>query len=116
MYLFNFYRENFFLFSSDFDLDKFRQRLLHKQQQEQTALQNHEVNADNLSKSTALMIAVQWGDLPTVQKLLENGANPDQADNIVGYSARDYATRDRRAANILRLIQEIKTDTKTGPK
>lgn len=82
---------NLVLFSSDFDLDKFRQRLLHKQQQEQTALQNHEVNADNLSKSTALMIAVQWGDLPTVQKLLENGANP-AAVNLHGTNALMFAS------------------------
>lgn len=59
------------LFGSDFDRDKFRQELLHMQ-----ALQNQEVNEGNLSRTTALMIAAQWGDLPTVQLLLQNGADP----------------------------------------
>jgi hypothetical protein len=64
------------LFGSDFDLDKFRQELLHMQQEEQAELQNPEVHEDDLSKTIALMIAAQWGDLPTVQLLLQNGADP----------------------------------------
>lgn len=78
--------------------------------------QGAKVNATNPAGETALIKAVQRRDSETVQVLLENGANPDQADNIVGYSARDYAARDRRAANILRLMQDIKATEKTGPK
>ena len=72
--------KNLVLFSSDFDWGKFRQRLLDIQHQEQTALQNREVDADNLPSTTPLMIAAQLGDLPTVQLLLENGANPVAVD------------------------------------
>ena len=36
--------------------------------------------------------------------LLDAGANPDKTDNAAGLSARDYATRDPRARDILNLI------------
>jgi len=78
--------------------------------------QGAKVNASNPSGETALIKAVQRRDTETVRVLLDSGANPDQADNIVGLSARDYATRDRRAGSILRLIQDMKTPEKTGPK
>jgi ankyrin repeat protein len=46
--------------------------------------------------------------LPVVRLLLSRGANPDKTDNAAGYSARDYATRDPRAREILKLITDKK--------
>jgi hypothetical protein len=40
--------------------------------------------------------------------LLEAGANPDKTDHAAGYSARDYAQRDPRARDILKLIETKK--------
>jgi hypothetical protein len=40
-------------------------------------------------------------DLPMVRLLHSGGANPNQTDNVAGYSAIDYARQDRRAAAIL---------------
>ena len=40
--------------------------------------------------------------------LLDAGANPDRSDAAAGYSARDYATRDPRAREILKLIEDKK--------
>jgi ankyrin repeat protein len=57
---------------------------------------------------TALIIAVQQRDVPMVRMLLEAGANPDKPDSAAGYSARDYATRDPRARDILKLINDKK--------
>jgi len=83
--------DNLVLFGSDFDLDTFRQKLLHIQQQEQMALLNQQVNEGNSSKTTAFMIAVQWGNLPTVQILLQNGANPVAID-INGINSLMFAS------------------------
>lgn len=65
------------------------------------------VNAANQSGETALIKAVQTRDAASARLLLEAGASPDQTDNVAGLSARDYATRDRRAAAIVRLIDEV---------
>ncbi len=66
------------------------------------------VDAPNRKGETALIIAVQQRDLPLVRLLLSVGANPDKTDNAAGYSARDYAKRDARSREILRLIESRK--------
>jgi len=57
---------------------------------------------------TALIIAVQQRDATMVRLLLNAGANPDKPDSAAGYSARDYATRDTRDREILKLINDKK--------
>ena len=66
------------------------------------------VDGTNKSGETPLIIAVQQRDLPMVKLLLEHGADPDRTDHVAGYSARDYANRDSRNREILRLINEKK--------
>jgi hypothetical protein len=41
--------------------------------------------------------------------LLEAGADPDKADHASGYSARDYAKRDNRSPDMLRLIESVRS-------
>ena len=43
-----------------------------------------------------------------VKLLLDAGADPDRTDNVAGYSARDYASRDPRSRDILKLINDKK--------
>jgi ankyrin repeat protein len=57
---------------------------------------------------TPLIIAVQQRETPIVRLLLDAGADPDRTDAAAGYSARDYATRDTRARDILKLIEDKK--------
>ena len=57
---------------------------------------------------TALIVAVQQRQVPIVKLLLAAGADPDQADSAAGYSARDYAKRDNRSREILKLIEAKK--------
>jgi ankyrin repeat protein len=64
------------------------------------------VDAANRMGETPLIIAVQQRELPIVRELLKAGANPDKADAAAGYSARDYATRDTRARDILKAIED----------
>lgn len=66
------------------------------------------VDTSNRMGETPLIIAVQQRETPIVRLLLNAGANPDKTDNAAGYSARDYATRDPRARDILKLIQDKK--------
>ena len=66
------------------------------------------VNATNKMGETALIIAVQQRDERLVKALLDAGADPDHADAAAGYSARDYATRDPRARDILKMIEAKK--------
>ncbi len=66
------------------------------------------IDVSNSSGETPLIRAVQQRDAAMVQLLLTSGANPSKTDTIAGMSARDYATRDRRAANILKLIESAK--------
>lgn len=66
------------------------------------------VDAANRMGETALIIAVQQRELPIVRKLLDAGANPDRTDAAAGFSARDYATRDPRAREILKMIEAKK--------
>ena len=66
------------------------------------------VDGTNKMGETPLIIAVQQRDAPMVRMLLDAGANPDKPDSAAGYSARDYATRDPRARDILKLIDDKK--------
>jgi len=66
------------------------------------------VNTGNKMGETPLIIAVQQRELPIARLLLNAGANPDKTDSAAGYSARDYATRDPRARDILKLIEDKK--------
>ncbi len=66
------------------------------------------VDATNKSGETALILAVQQRQPMIVRALLNAGANPDRADHAAGYSARDYAARDGRGRDILKLIEEKK--------
>ena len=63
------------------------------------------VDEANRMGETPLIIAVQGRYTPVVRYLLSKGANPDKTDNAAGYSARDYAKRDSRNPEILRLIE-----------
>jgi ankyrin repeat protein len=66
------------------------------------------VDGTNKMGETALIIAVQQRDATMVRLLLNAGANPDKPDSAAGYSARDYATRDTRDREILKLINDKK--------
>ena len=66
------------------------------------------VDATNRKGETALIIAVQQRNVPLVRVLLEAGADPDHADSVAGYSARDYAKRDARTPQLLRAIETKK--------
>lgn len=64
--------------------------------------------------ATPLTRAVQNYDSNIVALLLRAGANPLKAEAGSGLSARDYAARDPRAANILRMIDEAKPKPKAS--
>ncbi len=66
------------------------------------------VDQSNKMGETPLIVAVQQRQTPVVRLLLAAGANPDKTDSAAGYSARDYAQRDSRARDILKLIQDKK--------
>ena len=66
------------------------------------------IDGTNKNGETALIIAVQQRDPKMVKLLLDAGADPDKTDTIAGYSARDYATRDTRARDILQMINNKK--------
>ncbi|MEO8455109.1 MAG: ankyrin repeat domain-containing protein [Sphingomicrobium sp.] len=69
------------------------------------------VDGANRMGETPLIVAVQQRQAPIVRRLLAAGANPDKTDTAAGYSARDYAQRDTRARDILKLIEEKKPKT-----
>lgn len=76
------------------------------------------VDATNRRGETALTVAVQQRQPRLVELLLRSGANPDKADHVTGYTPRDYAKRDSRNPQLLKLIETIKPATKkavTGP-
>lgn len=76
-----------------------------------------QVNLANRAGETALILAVQRRDAAMTRLLMANGANPDKVDSSAGLSARDYATRDRRAAAVLKIIEDAKTvRPAAGPK
>ena len=71
----------------------------------------------NRRGETALIVAVQQRRPDIVKLLLQAGANPDKTDHAAGYSARDYAKRDTRNRELLKLIETVRSDRKTvaGP-
>ncbi|MFT5329727.1 MAG: ankyrin repeat protein [Parasphingorhabdus sp.] len=71
-----------------------------------------DVDETNNHGETALILAVHLPDVELVRLLLANGADPDRTDTQAGLSARDYATRDRRAASILAEIEKADADKK----
>jgi ankyrin repeat protein len=66
------------------------------------------VDASNRQGETALIVAVQNRHAQIVKRLLEAGASASRTDNVSGLSARDYAVRDRRSTEILKLIDQAK--------
>ena len=66
------------------------------------------VNSTNKMGENALIVAVQRRHVPIVKLLLKAGADPDHTDSAAGYSARDYAKRDTRTPELLRLIEAKK--------
>ena len=64
------------------------------------------VDLANERGETPLILAVQKRDLPMVRLLLSKGADAKRTDSVAGYSALDYAKQDRRAAAILKLLEE----------
>ena len=66
------------------------------------------VDGTNRMGETPLIIAVQQHQNAIVKVLLNQGADPDKTDHSAGYSARDYAKRDTRARDILKLIEDKK--------
>ena len=70
------------------------------------------VDSTNKRGETALTIAVQRRQPPVVELLLKAGANPDKGDHVAGYSARDYAKRDTRNPQLLKLIETVKPTAK----
>lgn len=73
------------------------------------------VDLTNRSGETALIKAVQAGDLPTVRLLLSVGANPKKPDTIAGKSAHDYAAANPRLAVILKVLDEAKPAAPARP-
>ena len=69
------------------------------------------VDGTNRMGETPLIIAVQQHRIPIVRVLLGQGADPDRTDHAAGYSARDYAMRDPRAREILKMIEAKKPKT-----
>ena len=74
------------------------------------------VDGANRMGETPLIVAVQQRELPIVRLLLNAGANPDKSDSAAGYSARDYAKRDPRAREILKLIEDKKPTSSAAAK
>jgi ankyrin repeat protein len=66
------------------------------------------VDGTNRRGETALIAAVQSRQGPIVSFLLANGADPDRNDSLAGLSARDYAKRDTRSRDMLKLIEAKK--------
>ena len=75
------------------------------------------VDTPNRRGETALIIAVQQRQLRVVEQLLRAGANPDKSDHAAGFTARDYAKRDTRNPQLLKLIETVKSTKKAvaGP-
>lgn len=63
------------------------------------------VDQANRMGETPLIVAVQQRHAALARLLLEAGADPDKTDSAAGYSARDYARRDTRSTEILRMIE-----------
>lgn len=70
------------------------------------------VDSINRRGETALAIAVQQRHPRMVELLLKAGANPDKPDRVSGYTPRDYAKRDTRNPQLLKLIETVKATAK----
>jgi uncharacterized protein len=70
------------------------------------------VDLANRQGETALGRAVQARQPRMVELLLRAGANPDKPDRVTGYTPRDYAKRDTRNPQLMKLIETIKPTTK----
>ena len=68
-----------------------------------------QVDKPNRLGETALIVAVQQRQTTIVSTLLKLGANPDKRDHAAGFSARDYAKRDSRTKEMLKLIETVKS-------
>jgi len=66
------------------------------------------VDLANNAGETPLIRAVQNRDAAMVQLLMTSGANPNKVDSGAGLSAHDYATRDRRSAAILKILESAR--------
>ncbi|HEY0269412.1 MAG TPA: ankyrin repeat domain-containing protein [Sphingomonas sp.] len=62
------------------------------------------VDLPNNRGETPLILAVQAHDLDTVRTLVAHGANPKTTDHVAGMSAYDYARRDGRSAEIVKML------------
>ncbi len=67
------------------------------------------IDKPNRLGETALIVAVQQRHAAIVSTLLKLGADPDKRDHAAGYSARDYAKRDSRSKDMLKLIETVKS-------
>ena len=67
------------------------------------------VDAVNRRGETALIVAVQQRQPRMVELLMKSGADPDKTDHAAGFSARDYAKRDTRSRDLLKLIETTKS-------
>ena len=72
------------------------------------------VDVANRIGETPLIVAVQARQVAIVKLLLSIGADPDKTDSAQGYSARDYAKRDNRGGEMLRLIEATKPKPATA--
>jgi uncharacterized protein len=72
------------------------------------------VDAANRMGETALIVAVQNRHADIVKVLLALGADPDKADSAAGYSARDYAKRDTRSRDLIKLIEAADAERKAA--
>ena len=71
-------------------------------------LNGAKVDEANRMGETPLIIAVQQRSSRMVKLLLDQGADPDRTDSAAGLSARDYAKRDTRSRDLIRLIEAKK--------
>jgi ankyrin repeat protein len=76
---------------------------------------NADLDARNNRGETPLILAVQQRNTGIVRQLVDAGSNPDIADSVVGLSARDYAVRDGRSADIVTILESAEAATETAP-
>ena len=72
-------------------------------------MKHAQVDKTNKLGETALIVAVQQRQAAIVRMLLEAGADPDKQDHASGYTAREYAKRDNRSPEMLKLIETVKS-------